>query len=185
MCCIDEFAAIRESDRATIHESMEQQTLSVAKAGLVVKLHTRTTVVACCNPKGTYDPTQDLTTNTAIASPLLSRFDVVLVLRDTASKEWDKRVSTFLLKQAVLPAQRVAAALTAVTQQQADGSAALPDRSNEESSGRGAHWGIKKLRQYIAYVKHALQPTLGAEAKALLVSPRQTDVCLTELRSLL
>ena len=159
MCCIDEFASIRESDRATIHESMEQQTLSVAKAGLVVKLHTRTTVVACCNPKGSYDITQDITTNTAIASPLLSRFDIVLVLRDTANKEWDKRVSTFLLKQAVQ---------SQVQQQASAGIEGVVGSTN--SSVNNAYWSIKKLRQYIAYVKHALQPIISDEAKTLLVS---------------
>jgi hypothetical protein len=167
VCCIDEFASIREADRATIHESMEQQTLSVAKAGLVVKLHTRTTVIACCNPKGSYDVTQDLTTNTAIASPLLSRFDIVLVLRDTASKEWDKRVSTFLLKQAVGIPQPAVRGATDLTQ-------AAGDRAGAAHSGvtaaAGVHWGVKKLRQYIAYVKHVLQPVMSAEAKALLVS---------------
>lgn len=139
---------------------MEQQTLSVAKAGLVVKLHTRTTVVACCNPKGTYDVTQDLTTNTAIASPLLSRFDVVLVLRDTANKEWDKRVSTFLLKQAVRSGSG---------DNSSGGGANEGGEGGADGGAGGGHWGIKKLRQYIAYVKHALQPVLGTEARALLV----------------
>jgi DNA helicase MCM9 len=157
VCCIDEFASVREQDRATIHEALEQQSLSVAKAGVVVKLNTRATVIACCNPKGSYDPSLDITTNTAIASPLLSRFDLVLILLDVPNKEWDKKVSTFLLQQSV------------------EGYA----RNHDRTSAKRSAWDMNMISEYISYVKSAYQPAMDRYARALLLRyyqmQRQSD----------
>jgi DNA helicase MCM9 len=164
VCCIDEFSSIKEADRATIHEAMEQQTLSVAKAGLVCKLNARATVFAVTNPKGPYDTTADVSANTAIASPLLSRFDVVLVLLDTDNAEWDKVVSAFILKQAMVSPTGAAADASA-SAQLAGGEATAAARQPHRAADL---WPLHKLRAYLCWARETLAPELSAAAQRVL-----------------
>ena len=155
LCCIDEFGCIRESDRASIHEAMEQQTLSVAKAGMVSKLQTRCSVLAACNPKGNYDKSMSLSLNTAIATPLLSRFDLVLTLIDSRNSDWDKQVSDYILNQR-------------------DSQSSDEELVKQEKN----YWSTSKLRAYFSYIRH-LTPHIGSEANLILSRyyqrQRQTD----------
>ncbi len=141
ICCIDEFNSIRENDRACIHEAMEQQTLSVAKAGMVCKLQTRCSVLAATNPKGAYDATLAMTTNTAIASPLLSRFDLVFVLLDTRNRVWDENVADYILRGRT--------------------------EETENAPKDASLWSMEKLQNYFSYCK-TFTPNLSEEAAEIL-----------------
>ncbi|KAL9413814.1 hypothetical protein AB3S75_042328 [Citrus x aurantiifolia] len=145
LCCIDEFDSMREHDRATIHEAMEQQTISVAKAGLVTTLSTRTIVFGATNPKGHYDPDQSLSVNTTLSGPLLSRFDIVLVLLDTKNPEWDAVVSSHILAEGGLSEEKDTEPLTDI-------------------------WPLAMLRRYIYFVKGYFKPILTKEAEKVISS---------------
>jgi DNA replicative helicase MCM subunit Mcm2 (Cdc46/Mcm family) len=103
VCAIDEFSCINPKDRTTIHEAMEQQTLSIAKAGIVAKLNCRATVIAVTNAKsGYYDHDKPFTVNVGIEPPLLSRFDLIFKLIDGSDAEKDDNIATFLLNRAIM-----------------------------------------------------------------------------------
>lgn len=99
LCCIDEFDGIKEADRATIHEAMEQQTVHIAKAGMVTCLPTRAAVLGVTNPRGgaRADAARHAAAATNLSGPLLSRFDVVLLLEDAHEPAWDAVVSAHVL----------------------------------------------------------------------------------------
>ena len=100
LVCIDEFDKMRPEDRSALHEVMEQQSASIAKGGIVATLNARTSILAAANPMfGKYDPFKNLTENVNLPIPLLTRFDLVFVVRDIPHKEKDRQIAQHILSQ--------------------------------------------------------------------------------------
>lgn len=98
-CLIDEFDKMNDQDRTSIHEAMEQQTISISKAGIVTTLQARCAVVAAANPvDGRYNSTAPFSHNVALTEPILSRFDILCVIRDTVEPTEDERLASFVVE---------------------------------------------------------------------------------------
>jgi replicative DNA helicase Mcm len=99
IACIDEMDKMRPEDRVAIHEAMEQHTVSVAKGGIVATLNARTAILAAANPAlGRYEPHRTVAENISLPVTILSRFDLIFVLRDEPNKEADSKMSEHILE---------------------------------------------------------------------------------------
>ncbi|PKU64318.1 DNA replication licensing factor MCM5 [Dendrobium catenatum] len=141
--CIDEFDKMRPEDRVAIHEAMEQQTISIAKAGITTVLNSRTSVLAAANPpSGRYDDLKTAQDNIDLQTTILSRFDLIFIVKDVRSYDQDKLIAGHIIKV------------------HASGAAA----AKKDDSIEGENW----LKRYIEYCRGSCQPRLSEKAAEML-----------------
>ncbi|XP_065064250.1 DNA replication licensing factor mcm4-A-like [Rhopilema esculentum] len=142
ICCIDEFDKMNDSTRAILHEVMEQQTLSIAKAGIICQLNARTSILAAANPqRSQWDANLTIVENIQLPHTLMSRFDLIFLMLDPQDEVFDRRLASHLVS------------LYHLTEKQAEEE--LLDMS--------------VLRDYLAYAKNHINPRLNEEAAQSLI----------------
>lgn len=144
VCCIDEFDKMSDATRSVLHEVMEQQTISIAKAGIITTLNARTSVLASANPiNSRYDPNLPVTSNIDLPPPLLSRFDLVYLILDKVDEKIDRQLARHLTDMYLEDA---------------------PDTVNNSYV-----LPVDFLTSYIQYAKENYEPVLTETAKQELV----------------
>ncbi|GMR54041.1 hypothetical protein PMAYCL1PPCAC_24236, partial [Pristionchus mayeri] len=142
VCCIDEFDKMSESARSVLHEVMEQQTLSIAKAGIICQLNARASLLAAANPVDSkWNTSKTIVENMDLPHTLLSRFDLIFLLVDPHDEDNDRRLANHLVS--------------------------LYYQTNAERAEEDLDMAL--LRDYIAYAKATVQPRLTEEATQLLI----------------
>ncbi|PNS20738.1 DNA replication licensing factor mcm4 [Sphaceloma murrayae] len=145
VCCIDEFDKMSDSTRSVLHEVMEQQTVSIAKAGIITTLNARTSILASANPIGSkYNPNLPVPQNIDLPPTLLSRFDLVYLVLDRIDEMTDRRLARHL----------VGMYLEDTPDHAVPSSEILP---------------VEFLTSYISYARSAIQPRITAAAGDALV----------------
>lgn len=141
--CIDEFDKMRSEDRVAIHEAMEQQTISIAKAGITTVLNSRTSVLAAANPPaGRYDDLKSAQDNIDLQTTILSRFDLIFIVKDIRMYNQDKLIASHIIK--------IHASADAV--------------SADRKVSKVENW----LKRYIQYCRLECHPRLSESASAKL-----------------
>ncbi|MEM4722777.1 MAG: minichromosome maintenance protein MCM [Desulfurococcaceae archaeon] len=139
VACIDEIDKMRDEDRTAIHEALEQQTVSIAKAGIVARLNARASVLAAGNPKyGRYDLNEPVSKNIDLPPTILSRFDLIFIIQDIPNKVTDRLLARHILGV------------------------------HMDSEKAKPLIDINLLKKYISYARRYIQPKLTEEAKKLL-----------------
>ena len=142
--CIDEFDKMRPQDRVAIHEAMEQQTISVAKAGITTILNSRTSVLAAANPIfGRYDDAKKVSDQIDLQTTILSRFDCIFIVRDVRDEEGDKRLVRHIIG----------------LHSKANATSENPFRKN---------FDLEELKTYIMYAKMNFSPRMNEESAIAL-----------------
>ncbi|CAH8506918.1 unnamed protein product [Schistosoma turkestanicum] len=146
LCVIDEFTALHGSHRAAVHEAMEQQTISIAKAGLMARLNCRCSILAAANPSSSSIVKND--EDFGLPTPLLSRFDLIWRLVDPIdSIEWDRQIANFILN---------------IDQQSVD------SLRNQQKTKRHHLSSKNNLKEYFIWIRDRFKPQLSIEAANLL-----------------